>query len=297
MANPTLNNGQSYLPSTGQGKVNQWHGVYPAVVISNADPAGKGALQLQVPMVSGTTTTTWAPPLTPYTTLPAAKTLVYAAYIGGDVSKPVWMWNEQIITQAGGTSVTYAPVAPASPKVGDVWYPTITANGQTTTSAAQVWTYNSGTSTYSWVSQGSSPTTTYSQPTPPTGNIATGSTWIDTSGGSNTMNYYNGSSWEALPIGNIVGQQISPGSIGPGILGASAVTNYNIANNSISTTNIQPDSISTPLLQANAVTAQIIESGIVVAGIVNSTEIDSAVFRGPNYIINTQGVFFYTNPI
>lgn len=296
MANTGLNNGQSYLSSTGQGKVNQWHGVYPAVVISNADPNGAGALQLQVPMVSGTTTTAWAPPLTPYTTLPAPKTLVYAAYIGGDVSKPVWMWNEQIVTQAGGTSVTYSPTAPESPKVGDVWYPTITANGQTTTSAAQVWTYTPP-STYAWVAQGASPTTTYTQATAPTGDIATGSTWIDTSAGSNTMNYYNGSSWQPYPIGNIVGQQISPGSVGPGILGASAVTNYNIANNAIGTTNIQPNSISTPLLQANAVTANIIESGIVIAGIVNSTEIDSAVFRGPNYIINTSGIFFYTNPI
>ena len=56
---PILNSGQSYLPSTGQGPVPQWLGVYPAVGSSNADPAGKGALQLQVPLVTGATTMNW----------------------------------------------------------------------------------------------------------------------------------------------------------------------------------------------------------------------------------------------
>lgn len=267
----TLNDGQSYLSSTGQGKIPQWFGVYPAIVVSNADPAGKGALQMQVPMVSGTTTTAWAPPLAPYTTLPVPKTVVYACYIGGDVSKPVWLWNEEIVTSAGaGGKVTYAPVPPESPAVGDVWYPVSTVNGQQSTGDPQVWTFDSGTSTFSWVTQGS---------------INGANVINDTITGAQVAN------------SSLTGENIAAGSIGAGILGASAVTNYNIGANAVSTTNIQPDSISTPLLQANSVTADIIESGIVVAGIVDSTEIDSAVFRGPNFVINTHGIFFYTNPI
>lgn len=266
----TLNNGQSYLSSTGQGKVPQWFGVYPAVVIANNDPAGKGALQLQVPMVSGVTTTTWAPPLAPYTTLPVPKTVVYASYIGGDVSKPVWMWNEEIVTAAAGTTVTYAAAPPASPAVGDVWYPISTVNGQQSVGNPEVWTYNSGTSTFSWVVQGA------------------------VNGASIIPNTVTGTQ---VATSSLTGENIAAGSIGTGILGASAVTNYNIGTNAIGTTNIQPNSISTPLLQANSVTADIIQSGIVVAGIVNSTEINSAVFRGPNFVINTKGIFFYANPI
>jgi hypothetical protein len=267
---PTISNGQTYLSSTGQGKIPQWFGVYPAVVISNADPAGKGALQMQVPMVSGITTTTWAPPLAPYTTLPTPKTVVYASYIGGDVSKPVWMWNEEIVTGTGSSgSVTYAPVPPESPEVGAVWYPTSTVNGQQSVGDPEVWTFTPP-STFGWVTQGG------------------------VNGASIISNTVTGTQ---VANSSLTGSNIAAGSIGAGILGANAVTNYNIGANAISTTNIQPNSISTPLLQANSVTADIIESGIVVAGIVDSTEIDSATFRGPNFVINTHGIFFYTNPI
>lgn len=247
-------------------------------------------------MVSGTTTTTWATPLGPYSSIPAPGQQVHVHYEGGDVSKPMWIWNEQITSGTTGTKVTYSVSAPESPDVGDIWYPIVTANGTTTTGAAQVWTYTPP-STYAWVSQGSAPTSTYSQSTAPTGDIATGSTWVDTSTG-NTLNVYNGSSWEPLPVSEINGAtQLLPGSVTTGILGENAVTNFNVANNAITTTNIQPNSISTPLLQAGAVTANELVAGIVVAGIVDTTEIDSATFRGPDYLINTSGIVFYQNPI
>jgi hypothetical protein len=264
-----MNNGQTYLPSTGQGPVPQWHGVYPAVVVSNADPQGKGALQLQVPMVTGSTTMNWAPPLAPFASLPVPQTVVYAAFVGGDITKPVWMWNEELVNAAGKSNVTYAASPPLSPSVGDVWYQTSTVNGQQAVADPQVWTFTPP-STFGWVTQGG------------------------VNGASIVNSTIPGS---AVAQSALTGFNIASGSIGVGLLGQSAVTSYNIGGNAVGTTQIMPNSISTPLLQANAVTADIIQSGIVIAGIVDSTEIDSATFRGPNFIINTKGVFFYSNPI
>lgn len=282
MANPNLNNGQSYLPSTGQGKVNQWHGTYAASVISNADPNGKGALQVQVPQVSGTATTTWAPPYGPYSTIPTPGQQVSVVYLGGDVTYPMWIWNEEITGSSGttGTEVVYSPSAPESPSVGEVWYPQITTDGTTSTGTPEVWTYDADTSTYSWVPQGTIAGTAI---TPST---ITGELLAD---GAVTTS--------SLAAGAVSAANIADGAVVAGTIAPSAVSAETIADNAITTVNIQPNSISTPLLQTGAVTAEILEAGIVVAGIVDSTEILTATLIGTDSIINANGIVFYKNPI
>ncbi len=267
----TLNNGSRYLGSAGEGQVPQWNGVYPAIVVSNADPNGQGALQLNVPMVSGTTVTDWAPPLGPYTTLPTLNQPVQVMFLGGDVQHPVWVWNEKITgSSVGVAKTTYSPVPPESPNVGDIWFPTVTTGGTTAFGNPQQWTFDPNTSTFSWVTQGSLNGGTITPGTVNTPQIS-----------NNAINT----------------EQLANGAVTTGQIATAAVTTYAVQDAAITGTNIANSAIDTPHLAAGAVTAANIEAGTVVAGIINGTEIDSAVFKGINFIINSNGAFWYANPV
>lgn len=132
--------------------VQQWNGTYAATVVNNDDPLGVGRLQLNVPQVLGNAVSTWAVPSGSYYSIPNNGTTVSCVFIGGDPSQPAWngpLDLSPIVESAAPPTVSYATSAPLSPRVGDIWYDT--AGGEQ--GIPQVWTYNSGTSTFSWVAQ------------------------------------------------------------------------------------------------------------------------------------------------
>jgi hypothetical protein len=147
-----VNNGSSYLPGAGEGTVPQWPGVYAGTVVNNHDPLGVGRLQLNVPQVLGNTVSGWAVPAGTYYAIPTNGTPVSVTFLGGDPAQPLWngpLDLNPLVESAAGPNVTYSASPPSNPKVGDIWYESIGG----VTVAPQVWTFNSGTSTYSWVSQ------------------------------------------------------------------------------------------------------------------------------------------------
>lgn len=202
-----LNNGARALPSTGEGSVPVWQGLYPATVANNVDPLGQGRLQLRVPMVTGPSVTTWATALAPYSQIPEINTQVGVFFLGGDVQYPVWVWNEQTLIPGGNNgAVFFGPTPPPSPVVGDAWIQTYTNAGSTVYGPIQEWVFNAGAGIFEWVQQaildgnevatGTIPvgaltpdlqatingktTVSYGASLPPTGRL--GDVWIQTNG-------------------------------------------------------------------------------------------------------------------
>lgn len=68
-----------------------WPGLYQGVVLSTADPQNGGRVRLQVPQVSGSAPTAWAPAAQQGSALPAVGSLVWVMYQGGDPSYPVYI--------------------------------------------------------------------------------------------------------------------------------------------------------------------------------------------------------------
>lgn len=71
--------------------IRQWHGIYPAVVYSNADPQNMNRVQLKIPQVLGTAVSQWAIPLALSGSAPDINTPVAAMFLGGDVSHPCYL--------------------------------------------------------------------------------------------------------------------------------------------------------------------------------------------------------------
>lgn len=92
------------LPGTGTAPKTMYCGVYQASVVNINDPQNRGRIQMKVPQILGTATSNWANPLgLAIVNVPTAGTLVYAAFIGGDVNHPVyWTVNSSITV----TSIT-----------------------------------------------------------------------------------------------------------------------------------------------------------------------------------------------
>lgn len=79
-------------------------GVYIASVINNNDPLSQGRAQLQIPQILGQATSNWAAPLGNFSSIaPAAGNIVYAMFIGGNVSFPVYF---PIPSTGGNLSLT-----------------------------------------------------------------------------------------------------------------------------------------------------------------------------------------------
>lgn len=76
----------------------QLFGIYRAVVVSAADPAGQRRLLVSVPEVLGTAV--WALPCVPAGSraMPRAGTFVWVQFEAGNATRPVW-----IGTYPGGT--------------------------------------------------------------------------------------------------------------------------------------------------------------------------------------------------
>jgi uncharacterized protein involved in type VI secretion and phage assembly len=76
---------------------NRYFGKYRGTVVGNADPTGRGRLEVRVPAVLDDLTV-WAMPCVPYAgskvglyCLPEADTGVWVEFEGGDVSFPIWV--------------------------------------------------------------------------------------------------------------------------------------------------------------------------------------------------------------
>lgn len=81
----------------------EFYGKYRGQVTDNADPLGKGRLQVRVPQVLGDVTV-WAQPCVPYAgpqlgwySMPEIDTGVWVEFEAGDPSYPIWtgfFWND-----------------------------------------------------------------------------------------------------------------------------------------------------------------------------------------------------------
>lgn len=145
-----------YMSSVGQTNTPAYPGQYQAIVVNNHDPLGVGRLQLNIPQVLGAAVSAWAVPAGTYYTIPDNGTAVIASFLGGDPSQPTWMGPLDIspeIEAAAPPTVTYSVSEPPDPRVNDIWYPVNESVSPQTVGPPQIYTYNSSTSTYSWVTQ------------------------------------------------------------------------------------------------------------------------------------------------
>jgi uncharacterized protein involved in type VI secretion and phage assembly len=76
---------------------NRYYGKYRGMVINNIDPEGRGRLLLQVPDVTGISTSSWAMPCFPYTgrksgwyALPQIGAGVWVEFEAGNPDYPIW---------------------------------------------------------------------------------------------------------------------------------------------------------------------------------------------------------------
>jgi hypothetical protein len=210
----------SYVPGAGEGAVLTFPGVYPGTVVNNNDPLGVGRLQLYVPMVLANAVSAWAVPLGTYYSLPANHTPVAVAFLGGDPAQPAWIGPLDLspIVNAAVTAVTYSSTEPPDPKVGDIWYQVFTLDGTVFYGPAQIWTFNSATSTFSWVASAQSGAGTnplgVEEPSVSGGTI-TGAQFVGT-GTDNELILYDGAPADYNMIASMVSQQTNMSNTGSG---------------------------------------------------------------------------------
>jgi hypothetical protein len=123
-----------YLTSAGTvgttTHVRQFHGVYPGIVISNTDPQNQNRITMYVPQFLGTAQSGWAMPMIGILVAPQPGELVYASFMGGDVSQPVYINASQkqlnSTALAAGTvpTITFSNTQPATANQGDLWFNT-----------------------------------------------------------------------------------------------------------------------------------------------------------------------------
>lgn len=111
--------GTQYLPGGGEGKVEQWLGIYLGYIAVNQDPLAMGRVKLRVPQVFGGTTSGWASPMVPLAYVPKVGTGVTVMFVGGDPTQPVWFGNFAL--PGGSTGFIISPTEPTSPQIGTVW--------------------------------------------------------------------------------------------------------------------------------------------------------------------------------
>lgn len=68
-------------------------GTYRALVTSVSDPTSTGRIRAQCPQVSGTAELNWAIPVNPGEPAPTVGSIVWVAFNGGDLTKPVFFSN------------------------------------------------------------------------------------------------------------------------------------------------------------------------------------------------------------
>jgi len=102
-------------------------GVYRALVTTNVDPAGLGRIRTQCPQVAGAAELRWAEPVNIEAPIPLNNTLVWIAFSGGDVTKPMYFTNTVADIPVVGASL------PSAPYQGQLAY-------ETTTNTLQMWT-------------------------------------------------------------------------------------------------------------------------------------------------------------
>lgn len=235
-----INNGASYLPTAGEGTVQQWNGMYAATVVNNNDPLGVGRLQLFIPQVLGNAVSSWAVPLGNYYNVPGLGTTVSATFIGGDPAQPSWVGPLDLapVVIAGTTRVTYSTTAPPTPDVGDIWYEIfVDGAGNQIISAAQVWTFDPVHSTFSWVVKS-------------TQNSDNGAGIGSSKLGQGTV---TGGLTGSLAIGTITADNIVAGTITTTQLNATAINGMTISGNTINGATINGVVMNTPSILLNSV--------------------------------------------
>jgi len=225
-----------------------------------------------------------------------------------------------------GSVVTWGPVPPSSPVIGDVWHQTDAAVPPDVVTSSDVTDINTGETTTTvtttpgipapgnvittsawdgtqWVPYPIGPgavafsavdiggVQVFVQDTAPAGIIADGSLWYDTAHGMQ-LNVSAAGAWAAY--------QFAAGAIETGSLTAAQ-----IQAGSISAQEIQAGTITAQQISANTISANELIAGLVVAGIVDATTINAAtfngsvfngsVFNGSDFVLSTAGAFFYSS--
>lgn len=99
-------------------------GVYRALVTSVADPTNSGKIRTQCPQISGNAELRWAEPVNPEEPAPSPGTIVWVAFSGGDLTKPMYFNNQAVPYVNTGL--------PVNPYIGQIAF-------ETTTNTMQIW--------------------------------------------------------------------------------------------------------------------------------------------------------------
>jgi len=214
---------------------------------------------------------------------------------------------------AGGTTVTVAATAPASPDTGDIWYDTAAGNAMNVWNGSAWVPYQFGSAAISATARQLGGTITTVAASAPGGAIA-GDLWIDTASG-NAIYQYSGSAWvlyqfgsgsiaansiaaaqivantitasqiaagtitaTQIETGTIVASLIAAGTITATQIAAGTITASNIASGTITGSNIAAATITASNIAAGTITAAELVTGIVVAGITNSTVVNASSY-------------------
>lgn len=133
----------------------------------------------------------------------------------------------------------------------------------------------------------------------------TGDLWYDANNGYE-LKQWTGSAWQPYQFGT---NAISAGSVTAALIAANTITAAQIASGTITTNqiaastitggNIAAGTITASNIQAGTITAALLAAGIVVAGIINGTTVNAATingstFNGPDFVLNTSGMFIYS---
>jgi hypothetical protein len=72
-------------------------GIYRALVTSTIDPTNSGKIKVQCPQISGSVEIRAAEPADPVMPVPSVNTIVWIAFSGGDITKPLYFPNSSYV--------------------------------------------------------------------------------------------------------------------------------------------------------------------------------------------------------
>ncbi len=180
----------------------------------------------------------------------------------------------------GGMASSVIPTQPTSPNVGDIWFDSSDNynlkrwNGSVWESVRDATIAVAQAAANAAQNTANNKNKVYRQATAPTGAIAVGDLWFNTSQ-DNKPNRWNGAAWEDYGFGNLAIGNLDAAKISTGSLAADR-----IASNSLDASKITAGTITTDRFTANTINASVITGGTITAAKLSADSIDGKTITG-----------------